>query len=359
LQGVKLPSTDEEWAHAFALYKETPEYLKINKSMTVEEFKSIYFWEWFHRMWGRSLGFMFALPAIYFVARKDTRAVIMKGGYIPRLVALFCLGGTQGLIGWWMVKSGLEHTHVLGFDRPETDMPRVSPYRLATHLSFAFVTYGLLAWTALDFFTNKVEIKAAAERLAKAGPAVLQRVARLRQFAIASMAIVGVTVFSGAFVAGNLAGLMYVPSSPLTALFHCLSPPTSLHHPTLPPSSPTTPLYLLPPFDGGTATMQLNDMLAAEYRPVAYSATPTSRRHSYNNRYSDWPFMAGKFVPDGIGEQWEEFSPRFRNVFENIALVQFDHRMLVMCLALDGILCARGCCRIGLRQLGLKPTLTR
>jgi cytochrome c oxidase assembly protein subunit 15 len=104
----------------------------------------------------------------------------------------------------------------------------------------------------MDFFANKFEIKAAAEKLASAGPSVLQRVVRLRQFAIASMTIVGITVFSGAFVAGNLAGLMY----------------------------------------------------------------------------SDWPLMAGKFVPDGIAEQWDEFNPRFRNVFENIALVQFDHRML-------------------------------
>ena len=103
----------------------TPEYQKINKSMTVEEFKSIYFWEWFHRMWGRSLGVLFAFPAMYFVARRDTRAVIVKGGYVPRLIMLFTLGGVQGLIGWWMVKSGLEHTHVLGFDRPESDMPRV------------------------------------------------------------------------------------------------------------------------------------------------------------------------------------------------------------------------------------------
>lgn len=67
------------------------------------------------------------------------------------------VGGAQGLIGWWMVKSGLDHEHVLGFERDELDMPRVSPYRLATHLSFAFVTYGLLAWTAMGLLIDKTK----------------------------------------------------------------------------------------------------------------------------------------------------------------------------------------------------------
>lgn len=230
----------------------TPEFKKLNMHMDREEFKSIYFWEWFHRMWGRSLGVVFAAPLAVFLARKDTRNAIVKGGFVPRLALLFTLGGMQGLVGWWMVKSGLEHTHVFGFDRPETDMPRVSPYRLATHLSVAFVTYGLLCWTSMDFFASKVKTAELAEKMSQSASAVIKKVVRIRQFAIGACTLVGITVFSGAFVAGNLAGLAY----------------------------------------------------------------------------NDWPWMAGKFVPLGIAEQWNDFTPRVRNVFENIAMVQFDHRML-------------------------------
>jgi len=251
-QGRKLPSTDEEWDVEFDKYKATPEFMKLNMHMDREEFKSIYFWEWFHRMWGRSLGVVFAAPLAVFLARKDTRNAIVKGGFVPRLALLFTLGGMQGLVGWWMVKSGLEHTHVFGFDRPETDMPRVSPYRLATHLSVAFVTYGLLCWTSMDFFASKVKTAELAEKMSQSASAVIKKVVRIRQFAIGACTLVGITVFSGAFVAGNLAGLAY----------------------------------------------------------------------------NDWPWMAGKFVPLGIAEQWNDFTPRVRNVFENIAMVQFDHRML-------------------------------
>lgn len=78
-------------------------------------------------MWGRSLGVLFAVPALYFAARPSTRAAMTKLRLYPRLGLLFALGGAQGLVGWWMVKSGLDHTHVLGFERDEHDMPRVSP----------------------------------------------------------------------------------------------------------------------------------------------------------------------------------------------------------------------------------------
>jgi cytochrome c oxidase assembly protein subunit 15 len=72
---------------------------------------------------------MFAVPLVVLVAKKNTRAAISRGGLTSRLLLLFTLGGTQGLVGWWMVKSGLEHEHILGFDRDELEMPRVSPYR--------------------------------------------------------------------------------------------------------------------------------------------------------------------------------------------------------------------------------------
>ena len=229
------------WSHPLAPHprprpQATPEYKKLNQSMNLEEFKSIYFWEWFHRMWGRSLGVIFVVPLVYFVARKRTRAALSNAGLFPRMATLFLLGGTQGLVGWWMVKSGLEHTHILGFERSEHDMPRVSPYRLATHLSFAFVTYGLLCWTTMDLYS--ASIRSNVEATIAKSPDVLRRLGRLRSGMVATASIVGLTVVSGAFVAGNLAGLAY----------------------------------------------------------------------------NDWPFMAGKFVPAGISEEWDSYNPRVRYV---------------------------------------------
>eukprot|EP00040_Diaphanoeca_grandis_P015834 m.81271 g.81271 ORF g.81271 m.81271 type:complete len:470 (+) comp25402_c0_seq1:53-1462(+) len=253
LTGSKLPSTVDEWTIEFDKYKRTPEYNKLNMGMTLEEFKSIYFWEWFHRMWGRSLGVLFAVPAAIFVLRKPTRQAIASGGLYPRLALLFTLGGTQGLIGWWMVKSGLDHTHVFGIERDELDMPRVSPYRLATHLIFAFVTYGLLAWTSMDLLANTQARKSFIDKtFSQLDAKSVNRLQKFRRGVIGTCVVLGITVFSGAFVAGNLAGLAY----------------------------------------------------------------------------SDWPLMGGKIIPDGIKDGWNFYSPRFRNVFENAALVQFDHRIL-------------------------------
>lgn len=252
LTGSKLPSTDEEWAVEFDKYKNFPEYKKLNQDMSIDEFKSIYFWEWFHRMWGRSLGVLFAVPAVVFIARSPTRATLAKMALYPRLAVLFSLGGTQGLVGWWMVKSGLNHEHVLGFERPESDMPRVSPYRLATHLSFAFVTYGLLAWTAMDLLERPSLSKEIATKVSELGAPALRQLKRFRLGVKGAVGLIGLTIFSGAFVAGNLAGLAY----------------------------------------------------------------------------NDWPLMGGKFIPTEICGAWHMYTPRVRNVFENVAMVQFDHRML-------------------------------
>merc|ERR1719198_1046190 len=101
LTGSKLPSTVAEWEVEVKKYKDTPEYRKLNMGKSLEEFKSIYFWEWFHRMWGRSLGIAFVVPAAIFIARKSTRQAISQFKLYPRLALLFGLGGTQGLVGWW------------------------------------------------------------------------------------------------------------------------------------------------------------------------------------------------------------------------------------------------------------------
>lgn len=145
--------------------------------------------EYAHRMWGRALGVMFALPFSYF----------LRKGYITlhlgvRLSGLFALGGCQGLIGWWMVKSGLEEP------QSEYVEPRVSPYRLAAHLTSAFLIYSGLFWTALSV----VMPEPPAESLAW-----VKGAAKVKKLALPVSFVVGITAISGAFVAGNDAGGAY------------------------------------------------------------------------------------------------------------------------------------------------------
>nr|GMD57313.1 cytochrome C oxidase assembly protein COX15 [Ipomoea batatas] len=180
------PLSDEEWMVEFEKYKQSPEYNRVNRGMTIEDFKFIYWMEYAHRMWGRALGIMFALPFSYF----------LRKGYITvrlglRLSGLFALGAGQGLIGWWMVKSGLEEPP------SEYVIPRVSPYRLAAHLTSAFAIYCGLFWTGLSV----VMPEPPAESLAWVHGA-----AKVKRLAIPVGILVGITAISGAFVAGNDAG---------------------------------------------------------------------------------------------------------------------------------------------------------
>ena len=125
------PLTLEDWEREFDKYKQSPEYQKTNIGMTLEEYKFIYWMEYGHRMWGRVLGIYFAAPLAYFSHKGYITSKLMR-----RLGVFFVLGATQGMIGWWMVKSGLKQTEEQKFD-----VPRVSPYRLATHLAGAFTIY--------------------------------------------------------------------------------------------------------------------------------------------------------------------------------------------------------------------------
>ena len=125
------PLTLEDWEREFDKYKQSPEYQKTNIGMTLEEYKFIYWMEYGHRMWGRVLGIYFAAPLAYFSYKGYITSKLMR-----RLGVYFVLGATQGMIGWWMVKSGLKQTEEQKFD-----VPRVSPYRLATHLAGAFTIY--------------------------------------------------------------------------------------------------------------------------------------------------------------------------------------------------------------------------
>eukprot|EP01023_Acetabularia_acetabulum_P057999 TRINITY_DN6788_c0_g1_i7.p1 TRINITY_DN6788_c0_g1~~TRINITY_DN6788_c0_g1_i7.p1 ORF type:complete len:303 (+),score=59.79 TRINITY_DN6788_c0_g1_i7:1-909(+) len=199
--------------------------------MSVEEFKFIFWMEYVHRMWGRYLGVIFAVPATYFGVRGWITAPMAW-----RLALIFGMGGAQGLVGWWMVRSGLKE-NLTQNEIQLFEEPKVSPYRLAAHLLSAFTIYSCLTWTTLSVFKPQP-------------PAALNTASTmLRQRLIPLSVLVGVTAVSGAFVAGLRAGLAY----------------------------------------------------------------------------NDFPFMAGKLFP----EQYFHISG-WRNMFENTAAVQFNHRLLAL-----------------------------
>lgn len=157
--------------------------------MTVSEFKFIFFMEYAHRMWGRCIGAAFALPAIYFWSRGHfNRAMKIRTLIYGTLI------GMQGLMGWYMVKSGLENR----FHEPE-DVPRVSQYRLAAHLSLAFALYTGFLWSALHHL-------APAQTL---NTVVTKATANFKKLAFATKGMVFMTALTGAFVAGLDAGLVY------------------------------------------------------------------------------------------------------------------------------------------------------
>lgn len=174
--GVLPPMGEAAWSDAFAQYKATPEFQAVNASMTLEGFKSIYLVEWGHRLLGRFAGLLFGVPLVWFVARRRLRGV-----KLVRLLAVFGLGGLQGAVGWWMVKSGL------------VDVPRVSPYRLATHLLFAVALLGLLVWYGL----GELEPATAPDARAATLP---------RRLGAALVAAIAVTLTWGALMAGLHAG---------------------------------------------------------------------------------------------------------------------------------------------------------
>lgn len=195
VHGALPPMTLEEWTVEFERYKTFPEWQQ-RKSMTLEDFKYIYFWEYGHRMMGRSIGIVFAVPGLYFFSRG-----MIPRSYYPKIAALFGLGGCQGLIGWWMVRSGLENV-----DPNQKKEIRVSPYRLATHLTMAFATFTLVLWTGLDLFRPKAQMAAIAEKMPQD---ILKFAKKSRKFALHNAVLLGVTVVSGAYVAGNDAGRAY------------------------------------------------------------------------------------------------------------------------------------------------------
>ena len=219
IHGVVPPLDDAQWQEEFAKYQTTPQFQIINSDMTLEEFKGIYWWEYAHRALGRLIGLVVLVPLVYFWISGRVERPVM-----PHLVALFVLGALQGIVGWWMVASGLVE---------RTD---VSQYRLAIHLTLAFVILAYVTWLAQGLSNLPDE---------EASP-------RMRRVAGAIVILVLAQVFLGGLVAGTNAGLTY----------------------------------------------------------------------------NTWPWMDGALVPPGLFIQ----SPWWINLFENVATVQFDHRMIAYLL---------------------------
>jgi len=217
--GTLPPMSQLEWEQVFQLYQKFPEFKLKNSGMDLEGFKGIFWFEYAHRLLGRSIGMIFLLPMIYFWIRKK-----LDRKLAPKLVAMFILGGLQGLLGWYMVKSGL------------VSAPHVSQYRLTAHLGLAFIIYAYIFWVALGLLFPEDDNN-------------YQRIgAGLRSFSYLITGLLFVTVLSGGFVAGLKAGLAY----------------------------------------------------------------------------NTFPLMGGRWIPEGF----LNLEPMWRNFFEDVTTVQFDHRVL-------------------------------
>ncbi|MCP4047566.1 MAG: heme A synthase, partial [Gammaproteobacteria bacterium] len=225
VMGTLPPLNQLQWENAFSLYQQFPEYKLKNSSMSLGEFKFIFWFEYAHRLLGRSIGVIFLLPFLLFLIQGKIARELA-----PKLVTMFILGGLQGLMGWYMVKSGL------------VDLPHVSQYRLTAHLALAIIIYAYMLWVALDLLYPKVD------RIANRANSIP------RHMSLAIAFIVFVTCLSGGFVAGTRAG------------------------------------------------------------------------YAFNT----FPLMNGRIIPPGLFD----LSPAWRNLFENIVTVQFDHRLLATLLFL-------------------------
>lgn len=182
LVGVIPPLNQLEWTETFEKYQQFPEYKKVNHKMSLEEFKSIFMFEYLHRVLGRLIGVIFLLPFLFFYFKKR-----IPQGLSPKLIVMFILGGLQGLLGWYMVKSGL------------VDNPRVSQYRLTAHLGAAVIIYGYILWVAFGLIAKQ---------------SVKQLGSNLKSFSYTITGLIFLMILSGGLVAGTRAGLLY-PTFPL------------------------------------------------------------------------------------------------------------------------------------------------
>ena len=225
IMGVLPPLNQAEWEKTFQLYQQFPEYNLKNFAMSLGEFKSIFWFEYSHRLLGRSIGIIFLLPFLFYLVKGKIDKALT-----PKLITMFVLGGLQGLMGWYMVKSGLVND------------PHVSQYRLTAHLALAVIIYAYMLWVALDLLVPSVADTHDNDSR------------KLGRFSIIISIMIFITLLSGGFMAGTRAGFAF----------------------------------------------------------------------------NTFPLMDGRLIPAGLFE----LSPVWRNFFENIVTVQFDHRLMATALFL-------------------------
>ena len=176
LLGIIPPLNSNSWQTVFEMYKLTPEFKIVNKNMSLEEFKFIFWWEWFHRVFARMIGIVFLIPLIYFIIKKQLNYFLYQ-----RLAVVFIFGLFQAFVGWWMVKSGL------------SENPYVSPYRLTFHLMNALIIFSMLLWIAMDY---KYEIRIN----------FISRPFTADFYIFISILLIFITIASGGFMAGTNSG---------------------------------------------------------------------------------------------------------------------------------------------------------
>ncbi|NND83406.1 MAG: heme A synthase [Gammaproteobacteria bacterium] len=177
IMGTLPPIGEAAWLAVFEKYKAYPEYQQLNLGMTLAEFKQIFWWEYGHRVLGRFIGLIYLLPLLFFLARG-----MVPKGWGWRLFGLFVLGGLQGLMGWYMVKSGL------------VDVPHVSQYRLTAHLGLAIVIFVCMLWFAMDFLRGAMPQRASSQGY--------------RRLTALAVLVIFLMMLSGGFVAGTKAGFI-------------------------------------------------------------------------------------------------------------------------------------------------------
>lgn len=193
--GFIPPLTHNDWLMEFSKYQVSPEFQKINFGMTLDDFKSIFFLEYIHRLWGRVIGIVLLIPTFLMIFKKQHREVKFL------LIALWVLGLSQGLMGWMMVKSGLNHD------------PHVSPYRLSAHLALGFMIFGVALWMTLMLYRerfkptayNPISVRPERRCVERSG----RTEKRLQKYTLIALSLVLFTALLGGLVAGLKAGLVY------------------------------------------------------------------------------------------------------------------------------------------------------
>lgn len=180
--GFLPPLNEGQWQGVFDLYKMSPQYHKVNFGMNLSDFKGIFWLEFIHRLVGRFIGILFLVPLLYSLVKKDLRP------WRLRILGIWILGGLQGAMGWYMVKSGL------------VDEPWVSPFRLCTHLLLAFLTCSLLFWSGLELRSQQKQEGRGESRF-------FQTLKEPKSLIV--LVLIVLTICYGAFVAGMKAGLIY------------------------------------------------------------------------------------------------------------------------------------------------------